>query len=78
MGEKVRAIVEDEIEHLALPVDGGDGFIFYIELCMEDVLFELWSRREANYLEREIVGELEAYGFDFGEFGHVVLSSDNC
>jgi hypothetical protein len=41
---------------------------------MEDILFELRARREANYLEGEIVGELGSNCFDFGEFGHVFFT----
>ncbi len=66
VGEHMGAVFEDEIEHLAFAIDPSDGEVHNRQLGVEDVLFELRGCGEGDYLEREIVGELGADGFDFG------------
>lgn len=66
VGEQVRAIIQNKVQHLALAVDGDDGFTEKVEFSMEDILFELRRRSHRNYLEGQIGAELRADGFDFG------------
>lgn len=66
VGEEVRLIAEDEVEHLPLASGRGDGEVLEIELSVEDVLREFFGCREGHHFKGEDAGELRTDGFDFG------------